>query len=106
MLHRRWRTPGNLIFPEVLYRDALALVKLGATALGFPRAREWGTHAFRRGRADELLRTQGPAAMFAQGGWRSVAAFAYPSARALSETVAAEEAIAHSDSSEADAGDP
>jgi hypothetical protein len=66
----------------------------------FPRATDWGTHCFRRGRADSVLRTQGAAAMFAQGGWRSVSAFAYPSARALSGLVAAEEAIQHSDSSE------
>ena len=90
------------MFPEVVYRDALSLVKLGALALGFPRAAEWGTHAFRRGRADEVLRTQGPAAMFAQGGWRSVAAWAYPSARTLGEAVAAEAAIAHADSSESE----
>ena len=65
-----------------------------------PRAAEWGTHCFRRGRADIVLRTQGAAAMFAQGGWRSVAAWAYPSAKCLSDVVAAEEAIVHSDSSE------
>ena len=101
VLHRRWRRAGEALFPEVVYDDTLAFVKLGAAALRFPRAAQWGTHAFRRGRADEVLRTQGPAALMTLGGWRGVAAFAYASARTRSEVVAAEEMIARSDSSEA-----
>ena len=100
VLHRRASRAGSRVFPDLTYADALSLLKLAAMALTLPRAAEWGTHAFRRGRADEVLRAQGPAAMFAQGGWRSVAAWAYPSARTMCETVAAEEAIGHSDSSE------
>lgn len=100
VLHRRGSRAGALVFPGLTYADSLSLLKLAAMALALPRAAEWGTHAFRRGRADEVLRSQGPAAMFAQGGWRSVAAWAYPSARAMSEIMAAEEAIGHSDSSE------
>ena len=38
--------------------------------------------------------------MFAQGGWKSVAGFAYAGAKALGESVAAEEAIEVSDSSD------
>ncbi len=107
-----------MIFPDVLYRDSLALLKLGAMRLRhvstlagyrsrspllvrrFTNAAQWGTHALRRGRADEILKAQGAPAMFAQGWWRSVAAWAYPAARTLSDAVSAEAAIAHSDSSE------
>jgi hypothetical protein len=46
------------------------------------------------------LPREGPAAMFAQGGWKSVAGFAYAGAKALGESVAAEEAIEVSDSSD------
>ena len=102
VLHRAWARPGALLFPDVTYRVALAFTKAGAAELRFPNALQWGAHAFRRGRAEEILKTQGPAAMFAQGGWRSVAAFAYAGARSLSEAVSAEEAIEHSDSSEED----
>ena len=43
---------------------------------------------------------EGPAAMFAQGGWKGVAGIAHVGARALGESVAAEEAIEVSDSSD------
>ncbi len=43
---------------------------------------------------------EGPAAMVAQGGWRGVAGFAYVGAKALGESVVAEEAIEVSDSSD------
>ena len=118
------RCPGDGAAPacsgESHAGGAASQVKLGAMRLGLPRAAEWGTHCFRRGRGDEILREGaadgarrcrrrsfccggGAAALFAQGGWRSVAAFAYASAKTTGEMLAAEHAVEHSDSSEGEA---
>ena len=43
---------------------------------------------------------EGPAAMFPQGGWKSVAGFSFVGAKAFKESVATEEAIKASDSSD------
>ena len=51
ILHKRYREMAP-VFPDVRYEDALAYVKITASKLGLPRALEWGTHCFRRGRAD------------------------------------------------------
>ena len=81
---------GNLFFPGLTYSSALAALKMAALALGFPKAESWGTHAFRRGWADEALQHGGVPALFFSGGWRGVAAFGYASAQAKGELQAAE----------------
>ena len=77
-------------FPGLTYSSALANLKLAAIALGFPKAESWGTHAFRRGWADEALQHGGIPALFFSGGWRGVAAFGYASAQAKGSLQAAE----------------
>ena len=97
------RFTDGCIFPNVSYAESLALLKVAAELCGFERAMEWGTHAFRRGWADEALRAGGPAALFFSGGWRGVAAFGYVSAQSRGALLAAEWLVNHSDSSDADA---
>ena len=79
------------------------MLKVAAELCGFERAMEWGTHAFRRGWADEALRAGGPAALFYSGGWRGVAAFGYVSAQTRGALAAAEWLVDHSESSDANA---
>ena len=86
-------------FPSITYSSALAILKTGCLALNFERAAEWGTHAFRRGWADEVLAQGGVPAMFHTGGWRGLAAFGYASARTRAAIQAAEWIIEYSDSS-------
>ena len=81
------------------YAEALAVLKIGAAALGFRGPEAWGTHAFRRGFADEALRAGGPTALFFSGGWRGVAALGYASAQSRGAMAAAEWLIDHSESS-------
>ena len=90
------------IFPGVSYGTALATLKVAALALGFPKAESWGTHAFRRGWADEALMHGGVPALFLSGGWRGVAAFGYASAQAKGAMQAAEWLVEFTDSSGSD----
>ena len=56
------------------------------------------------GRGEEVLRQGGPAALFAQGGWKGVSAWGYAGAQAAAEALTqAEAAIELSDSSEDEA---
>jgi len=87
-------------FAGVQYADALAVLKLAAAALQLRSAAAWGTHAFRRGFADEALQQGGPAALFFSGGWKGVAAFGYASAQTRGAVAAAEWLVDHSDSSD------
>ena len=50
---RRRLRPGVRVFPALTYTEALSYVKITAARLNLPRAFEWGTHCFRRGRADQ-----------------------------------------------------
>ena len=90
---------SNTPFAHITYSEALAFLKAGATALGLPQAQHWGTHAFRRGFANDALRSGGPSALFWSGGWRGLAAFGYATAQTRGELAAAEWLVAHSDSS-------
>ena len=87
-------------FASVQFADALAVLKLAAAALQLRSAAAWGTHAFRRGFADEALQQGGPAALFFSGGWKGVAAFGYVSAQSRGALSAAEWLVDHSDSSD------
>ena len=87
-------------FADVQYSEALAVLKLAAKALQLRSAGAWGTHAFRRGFADEALQNGGPAALFFSGGWKGVAAFGYASAQSRGALAAAEWLVDHSDSSD------
>lgn len=73
---------------------------MSAEQCGIERAMDWGTHAFRRGFADEALRAGGPAALFFSGGWKGIAAFGYVAAKSRGALAAAEWLVNHSDSSE------
>ena len=94
-------SPGAF-FPGVSYGAALATLKIAAFALGFPKAESWGTHAFRRGWADEALMHGGVPALFLSGGWRGVAAFGYASAQANGAMQAAEWLVEFTESSGSD----
>jgi hypothetical protein len=96
VLHRRW-VVGPL-FPSLTYADGLALVKAAAAEIGLNQPLTWGTHAFRRGWADEALRAGGPAALFYSGGWKGVAAFGYVAAQSSSALAAAEWLVDFSES--------
>jgi hypothetical protein len=96
----RKRCSGGRLFPYITYMEGLALLKAAATQLRYPHAMSWGTHAFRRGWADEALRAGGPTALFFSGGWRGVAAFSYASAQSRGALEAAEWLIDFSDSSD------
>ena len=98
VLRRRWSR--GRIFPDVTYEEGLAVVKAAAQLAGLPNPLAWGTHAFRRGWADEVLAAGGPGALFYSGGWRGVAAFGYANARTRSAMLAAEFCVEHSDSEE------
>ena len=84
---------------HIAYAEALAFLKAGATALALPQAQHWGTHAFRRGFANDALRAGGPSALFWSGGWRGVAAFGYATAQARGDFAAAQWLTEHSESS-------
>ena len=90
---------GSILFPSITYSDSLAGLKIAAQALGFAEGRSWGTHAFRRGWATEVIEAKGPAALFYSGGWRGMTAFAYASAKARGTSADAEFIIEFSDSS-------
>ena len=98
ILRRIWC--ASRLFPGVYYADALALLKVAAEENGFERPLEWGTHAFRRGWADEALRAGGPSSLFYSGGWRGIAAFGYAAAQQRGALFAAEWVVDHSDSSD------
>ena len=87
-------------FHAVTYPEALAFLKAGAAALGFEDAAAWGTHAFRRGFANDALRAGGPSALFWSGGWRGLAAFGYATARTRGAAAAAGWLMQYSDSSD------
>ena len=91
-------------FSGVQYADALAVLKLAAAALQLRNASAWGTHAFRRGFADEALQQGGPTALFFSGGWKGLAAFGYVSAQSRGALTAAEWLVDHSDSSDGEQG--
>ena len=94
---------GNIrLFPHVSYTEGLAYLKAAAMHLRLERASEWGTHAFRRGWANEALRAGGATALFYSGGWRGVAAFSYVKAKARGAVEAAEWLVEFSDSSDGD----
>ena len=86
-------------FAHIAYAEALAFLKAGANALALPQAQHWGTHAFRRGFANDALRAGGPSALFWSGGWRGVAAFGYATAQARGDFAAAQWLTEHSESS-------
>ena len=88
-------------FAHVQYPEALAVLKMAAGALKLREPESWGTHAFRRGFAEEAIKAGGPTALFYSGGWRGVAAFGYASAQSRGAMAAAEWLIDHSDSSSA-----
>ena len=94
------RYGGGQVFPGLSYVEGLAYLKAGATQLKFERAAEWGTHAFRRGWANESLKAGGPTALFYSVGWRGVAAFSYVAAQSRGAMEAAEWLVEFSDSSE------
>ena len=96
----RARTEQDRTFPGLTYADGLAYLKAAAVFLKFERATEWGTHAFRRGWADEALREGGATALFYSGGWKGLAAFGYASAQTRGALEAAEWLVEFSDSSE------
>lgn len=50
----RRAVPAERVFPGLTYADGLAWVKVTATQVNAERPLEWGTHAFRRGRADQV----------------------------------------------------
>ena len=79
------------------------MLKCAAGHLGLESANSWGTHAFRRGWADEALRAGGPTALFYNGGWRGVAAFSYAAAQTRGAIAAAEWLVDFSESSDEDA---
>ena len=92
---------GNIrLFPHVSYTEGLAYLKAAAMQLKLERASEWGTHAFRRGWANEALKAGGATALFYSGGWRGVAAFSYVEAKARGTVEAAEWLVEFSDSSD------
>ena len=91
-------------FSHVKYSEALAFLKAAAAAMHFENAQHWGTHAFRRGFADDALRAGGPSALFWSGGWRGLAAFGYATAQSRGALAAAEWLIEHSDSSGDESG--
>ena len=82
------------------YAEGIAYLKAGAAHLKFERASEWGTHAFRRGWANEALKAGGPTALFYSGGWRGIAAFSYVTAQARGAIEAAEWLVEFADSSD------
>jgi hypothetical protein len=98
VLARRWE--HGRVFPAVCYTSGLGLLKAAASLVGLPQPFSWGTHAFRRGWADEALKAGGPSALFYSGGWRGVAAFGYVDAKSRGAMLAAEWLVDHSDSSD------
>jgi len=99
ILRRRCELDSHRLFPDLTYAQGLALLKAAASQLHYVDALSWGTHAFRRGWADEALRNGGPTALFYSGGWRGIAAFSYASAQSRGALAAAEWLVDFSDSS-------
>ena len=99
----RRRPREGRLFANLSYGSALASLKVACGALNFPRASEWGTHAFRRGWADEVLAQGGVPALFHSGGWQGVSAFGYANASTRGAVSAAEWLIEFSESSASDA---
>ena len=93
------RITEGFVFPKIKYTEALALLKASAKVLELPNANFWGTHAFRRGFADEALKEGGPGALFFSGGWKGIAALGYAEAQSRGALAAAEWLVEHSDSS-------
>ena len=93
---QRW--VDDRLFPEICYTSSLAFLKASAALAGLSEPSTWGTHAFRRGWADEALQAGGPAALFFSGGWKGVAAFGYAQAKTRGALAAAEWLIDHSES--------
>ena len=87
ILDARWQT--GRIFPQLDYASGLGLLKAAADLAGLPEPFSWGTHAFRRGWAQEALVAGEPSALFFSGGWKGVAAFAYVSAKSRGAQAAA-----------------
>ena len=77
----RKRTAAGRAFPGLSYSSGLAALKMAALDLGFPRASEWGTHAFRRGWADEALKQGGLTSLFYSGGGEASPRSAMPPRR-------------------------
>jgi hypothetical protein len=100
VLHRRWN--AGRIFPEVCYTSSLGFLKAAVAIGGLANPNTWGTHAFRRGRADEALQAGGPGALFYSGGWRGVAAFGYAQAKTRGAIAAAEWLVDFSESEHED----
>ena len=98
ILYDRWNE--DKLFPDVCYTSSLAFLKASAALAGLPKPSTWGTHAFRRGWADEALQAGGPAALFFSGGWKGVAAFGYAQAKTRGALIAAEWLIDHYESEE------
>ena len=96
----RSRRGGAQVFPDLSYAEGLAYLKAGAAHLGFERASEWGTHAFRRSWANDAIKNGGATALFYSGGWRGVAAFSYVAAQTRGAMEAAEWLVEFSDSSQ------
>ena len=136
---RRGVGKSGRLWPNVTYNDGLAYVKLAARVAGLETPFQWGTHVFRKGRAD-LVRDRAriselvahpPGCVGATAGWtyslvpsrrlgidgclrvrvtiRGGQPFPlshrcelkYPMAKTRAQHVAAEEAIAESDSDQA-----
>jgi len=100
VLKRRCDLQSEQLFAGITYPEGLGLLKAAASQLRFSDALDWGTHAFRRGWADEALKHGGPTALFYSGGWRGIAAFSYASAKSRGALSAAEWLVEYSDSSE------
>jgi hypothetical protein len=99
ILRRRCELQSEQLFAGITYSEGLGLLKAAASQLRFSDALDWGTHAFRRGWADEALKHGGPTALFYSGGWRGIAAFSYASAKSRGALAAAEWLVEFSDSS-------
>ena len=100
VVKRRWN--DGPLFPDITYREALAFLKLSATHLGLEHGASWGTHAFRRGWANEALQEGGPKALYYSGGWKGVAALGYADDQSRGALAAAEWVIDFSDSSDSE----
>ena len=96
----RARRSHASVFPQLSYAEGLAYLKVAAIHLKLEKAEQWGTHAFRRGWADEALKAGGVTALFYSGGWRGVAAFSYVAAQSRGAVESAEWLVEYSDSSD------
>ena len=94
----RERCAAVRVFPALTYVEGSAYA--AAVRVNLERPTDWGTHAFRRGWADEVLKEGGPTALSYSGGWRDVTAFACASAKARSAVEAAEWVVEFPESSD------